>query len=133
MIDPLNFEARVEQMISKVAVIGKNDQAGRIPIESANGEVRSVVFCEVIGYRPPTFWVGEGANNTGGFVKEKHPFWGGSDDSTRDPHDRFGRIDPSSELSDDDIVDGDLPCGDELLGRAARGDTAFAEESLKTG
>lgn len=119
MIDPLNFEARVEQMISKVAVIGQNHQAGRIPIESANGEVRSVVFCEVIGYRPSTFWVGESTDNTGGFVKEKYPLRGGGNDSTGDPHDRFGRIDASSEFSDDDIVDGDLPGGDELLGRAA--------------
>lgn len=106
-------------MISKVAIICENHQSGRIPVESTNGKVRSVVFREVVGYRPTTLRVGESTDNTGRFVKEKYPLRGGGNDSAGDPHDRFGRIDASSEFSDDDIVDGDLPGGDELLGRAA--------------
>jgi hypothetical protein len=49
-IDPLETEARMHQLLGHLTVVRKDHEARRIPIESTNREVRSVVLCDELRY-----------------------------------------------------------------------------------
>lgn len=80
VVDPLDAVAGVEEVVGEIAVVREDDEARGIPVETAHGEVRAVVFGQIVGDRTAALRVGESAHDARRFVKEEHSFGGGLDD-----------------------------------------------------
>ena len=119
------LEARVHQPVGELAVVGDQDQPGRVGVETAD-RIQPPLRVDQLGDRAPAPGLARGRGDPGRLVEDPHLARLGADRSPVDLHPAL-ELDVARRVRDHLAAHPHPPGGDQRLGLAARGDSGVGE------
>ena len=122
----------MQNEIAQFTVVGHEQGAFRIEIESTDGKKTLGKVGHKIGNRRPTLRVGEGGHVPGRFVEQDIDFLLELDRLAVTGDDILSRVDFQTHRLHDVAVDGNPTGADQFLGTSAGSDTGLGEDFLQS-